>query len=538
MRPITARGFRDIMPEEALEREKITRIVSDGFGAHGYLPIETPLLEEDSSLEFLKGAGASSFSLFDNDGDLLQVRSDLTIPIARLVATRLGEVETPIRLRYAAPVVREQARNMGRSRQYTQLGVELIGAGGIEADAEILSMAAEALTSAGVKCWKLVCGSVQPMNDLLEASGLDEAEKVEILAYVHASNFVDLDDKVASLKVGCRLREALSKLPRICGGLEALDEAEDLLENAGVTTKGIARLRVLMKAEEVAGFAENVLIDFSVMNSFGYYTGLVFAVYADGVSSPLGSGGRYDDVFSKLGDRDLPSAGFALSLEQIEEAIQSDNDLRPLRIAVPKGSLFEPTVEILKEAGFDTAPLENPGRQLIVHGDGVDYVIVRATDAPQFVSAGGADCGICGRDSLAEAALDLVQLEDLEFGKCRFVVAEPEGASERVEKSYARRGSIRVTTKYPRITQEYYNRIGVQADIVTLHGNIELGPIVGMSDRIVDITATGTTLCENNLVIVDDVMECSARFFASPASIRCDKRIRDLANALAAARKA
>ncbi|MDO4841904.1 MAG: ATP phosphoribosyltransferase [Phoenicibacter congonensis] len=538
MRPITARGFRDIMPEEALEREKITRIVSDGFGAHGYLPIETPLLEEDSSLEFLKGTGASSFSLFDNDGDLLQVRSDLTIPIARLVATRLGEVETPIRLRYAAPVVREQARNMGRSRQYTQLGVELIGAGGIEADAEILSMAAEALTSAGVKGWKIVCGSVQPMNDLLEASGLGETEKAEILAYVHASNFVDLDDKVASLKVGSKLREALSRLPRVCGGLESLDEAESLLDTAGVTTKGIAKLRVLMKSEEIASFADNILIDFSVMNSFGYYTGLVFAVYANGVSSPLGSGGRYDDVFSKLGDRDLPSAGFALSLEQIEEAIQCDTDARPLRIAVPKGSLFEPTVEILKAAGFDTAPLENPGRQLIVHGDGVDYVIVRATDAPQFVSAGGADCGICGRDSLVEAALDLVQLEDLEFGKCRFVVAEPEGARESVEKSYARRGSIRVTTKYPRITQEYYNRIGVQADIVTLHGNIELGPIVGMSDRIVDITATGTTLRENNLVIVDDVMECSARFFASPASIRCDKRIRDLANALAAARKA
>ena len=538
MRPITARGFRDIMPEEALEREKITRIVSDGFGAHGYLPIETPLLEEDSSLEFLKGAGASSFSLFDNDGDLLQVRSDLTIPIARLVATRLGEVETPIRLRYAAPVVREQARNMGRSRQYTQLGVELIGAGGIEADAEILSMAAEALTSAGVKDWKIVCGSVQPMNDLLEASGLNETEKAEVLAYVHASNFVDLDVKVASLKVGSKLREALSRLPRICGGLEALDEAESLLDTAGVTTKGIAKLRVLMKSEEIANFADNVLIDFSVMNSFGYYTGLVFAVYANGVSSPLGSGGRYDDVFSKLGDRDLPSAGFALSLEQIEEAIQRDADSRHLRIAVPKGSLFEPTVEILKVAGFDVAPLENPGRQLIVHGDGVDYVIVRATDAPQFVSSGGADCGICGRDSLVEAALDLVQLEDLEYGKCRFVVAEPEGARESVEKSYERRGSIRVTTKYPRITQEYYNRIGVQADIVTLHGNIELGPIVGMSDRIVDITATGTTLRENNLVIVDDVMECSARFFASPASIRCDKRIRDLANALAAARKA
>ena len=94
---------------------------------------------------------------------------------------------------------------------------------------------------------------------------------------------------------------------------------------------------------------------------------------------------------------------------------------------------------------------------------------------------------------------------------------------------------MRVATKYPRITQAYYDRIGQQVDILALHGNIELGPIVGMTDRIVDITATGTTLRENNLVIVDDVMECTARFFAGPAAYRCDARIRDLADRLVAA---
>ena len=92
---------------------------------------------------------------------------------------------------------------------------------------------------------------------------------------------------------------------------------------------------------------------------------------------------------------------------------------------------------------------------------------------------------------------------------------------------------MRVATKYPRITQRYYDEIGQQVDIVTLHGNIELGPIVGMTDRIVDITATGTTLAENDLVIVDEVMACSARFFAGPAAYRCDRRIRDLARRLA-----
>jgi ATP phosphoribosyltransferase regulatory subunit len=176
--------------------------------------------------------------------------------------------------------------------------------------------------------------------------------------------------------------------------------------------------------------------------------------------------------------------------------------------------------------------LRDLGRKLIVREEGVEYVIVRAQDAPSFVAFGGADCGICGRDSIIEADVDLLQLVDLRYGWCRFVVAEPADAAGMAERAYAWRGTMRVATKYPRITQAYYDRIGQQVDLVQLHGNIELGPIVGMTDRIVDITATGTTLAENNLVIVDDVLECTARFFAGPAAYRCDARIRSLAKRL------
>ncbi|MBQ9690529.1 MAG: ATP phosphoribosyltransferase, partial [Eggerthellaceae bacterium] len=142
---------------------------------------------------------------------------------------------------------------------------------------------------------------------------------------------------------------------------------------------------------------------------------------------------------------------------------------------------------------------------------------------------GGADCGICGLDSLIEAQLDVAQLSDLKFGACRFVVAEPANSRAEVEASYERHGIERVATKYPRITSNYYNRIGRNVEVVKLHGNIELGPVVGMARRIVDITATGTTLRENNLVIVDEVLECTARFFANPVKLRMDTRIRDLA---------
>ena len=169
----------------------------------------------------------------------------------------------------------------------------------------------------------------------------------------------------------------------------------------------------------------------------------------------------------------------------------------------------------------------------MIKNPGVEFIIVRAQDAPAFVALGGADCGICGKDSLVEANLDVVELVDLQFGACRFVVAEPEGATEQVEDRYWRLGSIRVATKYPRITKAYYDKLGQQVEIVQLHGNIELGPLIGLSERIVDITATGTTLRENNLRIVDDVLASTARFFANTCAFRTDERISKLAEAMA-----
>ena len=204
----------------------------------------------------------------------------------------------------------------------------------------------------------------------------------------------------------------------------------------------------------------------------------------------------------------------------------------PLRIAVPKGSLNPDTVAALEAAGLDVTGLANPGRSLIISNPGVDYIIVRPSDAPVFVETGAADCGICGEDSLLEMDSDVVELADLRFGACRFIVAELEGASQRVQEHYRKLGSVRVATKYPRIAQAHFARRGIQAEIVQLHGNIELGPLIGMSECIVDITATGTTLRENNLVITDEVLSSTARFFANTSSFRTDARVRSLADKL------
>jgi len=207
-----------------------------------------------------------------------------------------------------------------------------------------------------------------------------------------------------------------------------------------------------------------------------------------------------------------------------------------LRMAIPKGSLFEGSLRVLRAAGVDIGALADPGRLLIVDTDEIRFIIGKPTDIPAYVAYGAADVAIAGADVLAEAALDVAELADLRFGACKFVVAEREGSSAEIADSYRRLGVVRVATKYPRITEAYFAGRGVQVEIVKLHGNIELAPLIGLADQVVDITATGTTLRDNHLRIVDEVMASSARFVANPVAVRIDsQRVMDLAGRLARA---
>jgi ATP phosphoribosyltransferase regulatory subunit len=207
---------------------------------------------------------------------------------------------------------------------------------------------------------------------------------------------------------------------------------------------------------------------------------------------------------------------------------------RPLRIAVPKGALFDGSVQLLDAAGLDVAALAEPGRQLIVSTAQAEFIIGKPTDIPVYVAYGAADCGIGGKDVLVEAGLDVVELVDLGFGACRFVVAESEDTAAEVSERARHLGVVRVATKYPNIAQTYFDARGIQVELVKLNGNIELAPLIGIADYIVDITATGTTLRQNRLRIVEEVMSSTARFVGNPAAVRTDERVVELANTLSA----
>ncbi len=547
---VTPAGFRDVLADEACTRERIARDVQACFAARGYLPIETPTLEV---MDVMRAGGrmpGSPFKFFDAGGDLLAMRPDVTLQVARMCATRLAGQPGPFRFRYMQRVFREaEGRMQAQAREMTQIGVECIGEAGPQADAEVVELMVEALELAGARGCKLALATVGVLRALLAASGAPAQWTEQVLAAFHASNFVEVDRLTGEAAVVPPVfAAAIRALPRIRGGREAVEQVRALVAPLGCED-GLDDFARTCDLLAEAGLADRILVDFSVMSSFDYYTGIVFEAYAPELGTPLGSGGRYDNMIGSYGES-RPAAGFAFSLEQAMAAAAAADcaaggapSARPLRIAVPKGSLNAEAIACLEEAGLDVTGLANPGRALVISNPGVDYIIVRPSDAPVFVALGAADCGICGKDSLLEVGTAVEELVDLRFGGCRFVVAESAGTSAAIEERYRKLGSIRIATKYPSITRAHFARTGTQVEIVYLHGNIELAPLTGMAERIVDITATGTTLRENDLVVVDEVLSSTARFFSNTCAFRTDARIVQLTQALqrnaeAAARQA
>lgn len=581
------KGFRDYLPQDALQREQIVRTVANCFAQAGYLPVELPLLDVSAAAQNELTSKVSAFEVFDEEGTLLSLRSDITNHVARMVARLYQTNDLPVKLRYSATVARRTSTLLAHPREVTQLGVEHYAAGTSDEHlvSNQISLLTHVLETLSLKSWKVSVASVKPLQYLIKAFNLEKSAADKLLSLVHQTNLIDAVTLIKSLSLSTLQCELLCKLITLQGSLESLLELQTLFDKLELDAiqAGMDELVSLANL-----FGERVqkgqfTFDFSIINSFDYYTGVIFKAYTPLVKEELATGGRYDALMQYLGRPEVSACGFACSLEALQQAwdlgkaaddpavnnfaikattastlttstpvtgahktsapatsapatstpaTSTTTNKYPLRIAVPKGSLFEPTRKLLQQAGLPVNCLRDLGRKLIVREQDVEYLVVRAQDAPAFVAQGAADCGICGFDSLVEANYDLIQLIDLGFGECRFVVAAPTAQQEEIQACLRLRGSVlqrgktlRVATKYPRITQTYFDHLQVPVEIVHLHGNIELGPLVGMTDAIVDITATGTTLKENDLAICSDVMSSRARFFVNTVAYRTNPQV-------------
>jgi len=203
-----------------------------------------------------------------------------------------------------------------------------------------------------------------------------------------------------------------------------------------------------------------------------------------------------------------------------------------LNVAIPKGYLKKDCIRIIEEAGYDTGSLAKGDRRLFVYSRARDikYVVSRPMDVPVYVEYGACDIGFVGKDVLLEKESSVYELLDVGTGRCRLILATRKDCVEKVKTHYQHFGSIRVATKYPNVAKKFFDRKGMQVEIIKLHGSVELGPILGIAEEILDITATGRTLRENDLVEMESIMVSTTRLIANMVSYRVKyKLINDFA---------
>jgi ATP phosphoribosyltransferase regulatory subunit len=315
-------GTRDVLPDEMREVRALTERLHGAFDGAGYGEIWTPSLEYEEVLKTgdERAAGAG-YRLFDEHGEVLAMRSDMTIPIARVVATRYGEVEPPFRFCYFAHAYREVQRGAGQQREFLQGGIELIGVSAPEGEAEVIALCMSALEQAGLRRHRLGVGDGQLYRHLLTAFDVPQESHMALLEALSERDLAGLELRVERLGLADRERDLLIRLPQLRGGPEVLERAD------GPVADAVESLRALHGLLEERGVADRVIFDLGLVRELGYYTGAVFELYDPAVGFALGGGGRYDELIGRFG-RPLPACGIALDVHRVHLAQAAEGGLK------------------------------------------------------------------------------------------------------------------------------------------------------------------------------------------------------------------
>jgi ATP phosphoribosyltransferase regulatory subunit len=305
----TPSGTRDVLPDEMRELRAITEAMRAVFDRRGYGEVWTPTIEFEDVLRRGETGVDPAYRVFDDHGHVMALRPDMTVPIARVAATRYAHAEPPLRFSYFAHAYRGVRPHRGQMREFLQAGIELVGSPGPDGSIEALEVLCEALDATGLVGYRVALGSASLYPALLRTFGVDEESAAVLLGALGARDFVALDTEVRARGFD----EALVRVPQLRGGPEVLDQ---------VTAGEADGLRAI-----VAGLPdtvrERIVLDLGLARGLGYYTGAVFDVLDPALGAPLGGGGRYDDLLGRFG-RDLPAVGFALHVDRLHLALAGE----------------------------------------------------------------------------------------------------------------------------------------------------------------------------------------------------------------------
>ncbi len=318
----TPEGVRDIYNEECEKKLELQDRLHKALKRHGYHSIQTPTFEFFDIFGKEVGTIPSSelYKFFDREGNTLVLRPDITPSIARSAAKYFMDEEMPIRLSYMGNTFINNHSYQGRLKESTQLGAELIGDDTVDADAEMIAMAIDALKSSGLKDFQISVGHVEFFRGLMEAAGLSEEQEEVIRELIANKNFFGVEEEISDCSMNQNLKELFGMLGTIYDNAASFEEAKTYAADYPRVYKAIRRLEDLDAVLKIYGVDKYVTYEFGMLSSYHYYTGVIFAGYTYGSGEPVVKGGRYDKLLTYFG-KDAASIGFAIVVDQLMAAI-------------------------------------------------------------------------------------------------------------------------------------------------------------------------------------------------------------------------
>lgn len=528
-------GVRDIYNSECAAKLATERLLTEKLHQSGYESIQTPTFEYFDVFSEERGTvkAKNMYKFFDREGNTLVLRPDITPSIARCVAKYYRDVTTPIRLCYCGNTFINSSEYQGKPKEVTTVGAELINYPGAEADAEILTLTIECMLASGLKQFRVEVGETSFFKAIVKEAGFSADETEALKDLIEEKNIFGLEDFLERNGIGGNLGKIFLNIPQLFGSVECLKEFRELTSNS-VATSALDRLEQIYDILKKKGYEKYISYDLGMLSMYGYYTGIIFNAYTYGVGDAIISGGRYDKLVAQFG-KDAPAVGMGIVTDRLMLALERNREgiaeaakvnkegKRYITIALAKGRLATQTMDILAKVGITCPEINDKNsRKLIFTNEelGYRFFLAKASDVPTYVEYGAADIGIVGKDTIIEEGRKLYEVMDLNLGKCRMCVAGPASARNLLEHGEL----IRVATKYPAIARDYFTNIKHQTvEIIKLNGSIELAPIVGLSEVIVDIVETGSTLRENGLEVLEEVCPLSARMVVNRVSMKMEQ---------------
>ncbi len=496
--------------------EKVTFTLRDLYRKNGYTQYKMSKFEEydlyAKNKDFLVSDSIITFT--DTNGKLMALKPDVTLSIIKNVSDTDKDVQ---KVFYNENVYRISKGN-NSYKEIMQAGLECFGEITDENICEVLKLAVDSLKTISDKC-VLEISALDMITDILDRYDLSKGEKIKVLNCIGEKSTHELSAVCKELSINDSDEDVIKAL------ISSVGKAEDVLPVLIDELSDKTDARPLESLYDIISSLdtetkEYINIDFSVISDIKYYNGIVFQGFVERVPDAVLSGGQYDKLMQRMKRRSR-ALGFAVyldSLDRIEqlhnESDDSCSDDFMLNVALPKGRLGEKVYAMFEKAGFECPSIKENNRKLIFENKekGVRYFWVKPSDVAIYVERGAADIGVAGKDILLEYSPQVYELLDLDIGKCKMAVAAKKDFVDDINKT------LRVATKFANIASKHYMSKGRDIDIIHLNGSIEIAPILDLSDVIVDIVETGTTLKENNLEVVEDIVPISARFICNKTS--------------------